>query len=143
MAEYRGQPTDGWSFASSDAQVVAGIEPLTLAHLKASWNEAKKRARKADFGTAVHALVLEPFRSDSQIVVIDAANYKKDKPAAEADAAIAEGKTPLLIKDYERAKVVAARIIEHPRIGKWLDRGVIEQSFFAKDSAGPWWKARP
>lgn len=144
LDQYLGQSADTWSFSSSDAQVVAGLEPLTPAHLRAKWAEPRRRARNADFGTAIHCMVLEPLRTSSQVVVIDAANYKKDKPAAEADAVLAEGRTPLLIADYERAKVVADKVLHHPRIGKWLSAGLAEHSFFAKDEkCGIYLKARP
>jgi hypothetical protein len=143
LEEYLGQCTDGWSFSSSDAQVVAGLEPLTPAHLRARWAEPRERARNAEFGTAVHCMVLEPSRAASQVVIIDADNYKKPANAALADAAIAAGKTPLLADTYERAKRVADKVLSHPRISKWLSAGIAEQSFFAKDPRGIYLKARP
>lgn len=143
MAEYVGQPCAGFCFSSSDAKIVSGVEPLTAAHVRAAWNKTKKRERRVEFGTAIHALVLEPFRAESQIVVIDDVEFRKDKTKDAADDAMAAGKTPLLAPDYERAKTVAIRLIEHPRMGKWMADGMVEQSFFARDESGAWWKGRP
>jgi hypothetical protein len=144
MDAYHGQPAVGWSFSASDAMIVAGMEPLTPAHVKAAWDAPQMRARKADLGTAIHALVLEPFRAAAQVVVIDAADYKKPANAELANQALAAGKTPLLRPDYERAKAIADRVLNHPRIGKWLAAGIAEQSCFARDEAhGIWVKCRP
>ena len=143
LTEYIGQPCDGFCFSSSDAKIVSGIEPLTAAHVRASWNKTKKRERRVEFGTAIHALVLEPFRAESQIVVIDDVEFRKQATKDAADAAMAAGKTPLLAPDYERAKTVADRLINHPRMSRWLSGGLVEQSYFARDPSSAWWKARP
>lgn len=144
MAVYRGQCTEGLSVSSSDAQIVAGMEPLTPAHVRAEWAKVKERARKAEFGTAVHCLVLEPFRSSKQVVVIDDTEFRKDATKKAADDALAAGLTPLLAPDYERAQRVAEILLNHRQVSKWLAAGAAEQSCFARDEEnGIWLKARP
>lgn len=144
MDVYHGQPAADWSFSASDAMIVAGLEPLTPAHVKAAWDAPRERARKADLGTAIHALVLEPLRAAAQVVVIDAADYKKPANAALADQALAAGKTPLLVADYEKAQAIADRVLNHKRLSILFATGAAEQSCFARDEAhGIWVKCRP
>jgi hypothetical protein len=69
MAEYRGQPADAMSIASSDAQI---LNESTPAHLKAAWADESDDSKEADIGTIIHTLILEPHREDTAIAVIDA-----------------------------------------------------------------------
>lgn len=144
LASYLGQCCEGWSFSSSDAVVVAGLEPMTLAHVRASWTKERKRVRNVDFGSCVHALALEPFRAHSMVALIDADDYRTKAAQAAAEDAMNAGKIPMLAEDYDRARSVADRLVNHPRISKWLKSGVVEQSCIAADELpGVFWKARP
>lgn len=144
LDQYLGQCCEGWSFSSSDASVVAGLEPLTLAHVRAGWAKERKRERNVDFGSCVHALALEPFRAKSMVEVVYADSYRTKDAQEKADKAMAAGMIPMLADDFDRANVVAQRLINHPRISKWLSNGVVEQSCIAADDqSGVFWKARP
>ena len=69
MSEYRGQPADAMSMASSDAVILTEATP---AHLKAAWADDSDDSKEADIGTLIHALILEPHRRDKMLAVIDA-----------------------------------------------------------------------
>ncbi len=141
MAEYLAQPCVGLALGSSDAAVLTNETPK---HLLARWREDRSRARKADIGTAIHALVLEPARANSQIVIIDAADFKTKVARSEADEAISNGLTPLIRADYERAKRAADAVMRNPNYAALITAGVPEQVYIAKDArTGVWVKTRP
>ncbi len=141
LAEYIGQPCDGPCIGSSDAQTLTTKTP---AHLKAEWAKERTRERRADIGTAIHALILEPFRAESLVQVIDAKDFKTNAAKEEADAAMAAGKAPVLKADYFAAKRAADAVLSDPDARRYLSNGQAEQSYFARDAkSGIWVKARP
>lgn len=141
MAEYRPQCCDALCLSSSDAVKLAETSPK---HLKAAWSEPNERARKADLGTAIHAMALEPARASSQIVIIKANDFKTNAAKDAADEALNAGKTPLLEKDYERAGRAVEALRSDPDAGPLLASGNVEESWFARDKVtGLYFKARP
>jgi hypothetical protein len=140
MAEYRGQPADAMSIASSDAVILTESTP---AHLKAAWADDSDDSKEADLGTIIHTLILEPHRKASAIEIVDAADWR-GKAAQEArDAARAAGKTPILPKHLKQAEGAVAAVKAHPVASMLLAKGAAEQSWFAKDKAtGLYLKAR-
>lgn len=142
MAEYRRPDNvDGTlSLSASDAIILATDTP---AHLKTSWEAERKSNRKADLGTVIHTLALEPLRSASEVMIIDAADFKTKKAQELRDAATASGKTPILTADYALAKDAVRTLFEHEDAGPLLS-GQAERSYFALDAhTGIYLKARP
>lgn len=139
FAVYHSQPCDGPSMSSSDAIVLAAHTP---AHLIVKREEDRAVARKADFGTVVHTLSLEPLRSASAIAVIDFDSYRKDAAKEAADIAMKAGKTPILTAEYDRAVKVAGLIPKHPDTLGLLD-GKCEQTLAAKHESGIYMLCRP
>lgn len=143
MAEYRGQDIHpgAMSMSASDAVILTRKTP---AHLKAAWAEEDDRARKRDLGTVIHALVLEPFQTEAQIAVVAYDDYKTKAAREAAEMASGMGRTPILAPDFEKAKIVADRVLNHPKADKYLHRGAAEPSLYAyHDVLGIWLKARP
>jgi hypothetical protein len=139
--EYRSQPADGLSLSPSEAHTLIEKTPL---HLLAQWTAPREAAKKADIGTVIHALIMEPFRSAPTIAVVDAANFLTKKAREDRDAALADGKTPILAHDYEAAQAIAKRVLEDDLTGEIFRHGRPETSWFGKAPAtGVWVRCRP
>lgn len=133
-AEYHAQP----------ALSASGMKVLLDAPAKFKHQQQHRVFRDSfDFGSVWHALVLQD--KGEQIVV--AQKVTRDKQRVDADswdtksaqehrASIrAEGKIPVLAKEYEIAKAMAAAFNAHPEVRRYLDlkNGSIEQSAFWND----------
>jgi hypothetical protein len=88
-----------------------------------------------DFGSAAHALVLG---AGADIVVIEHDDWRTKAAKEARDQAHAEGKTPLLTRDYEQVKAMAAALTDHPIVRVLFDpdHGKPEQSLFWTDDTG-------
>jgi hypothetical protein len=140
MAEYRGQPADAISMASSDAMTLTDSTP---AHLQAKWADDSDDSKEADLGTIIHTLILEPHRKEASIAIIDAADWKTKAAQTARDDARAAGLTPILPKHLKQAEGAVAAVAAHPVAAQLLSKGAAEQSWFAKDKAtGLYLKAR-
>lgn len=100
------------------------------------------------FGTAFHALILEP--DVFAVEYVQSPKFdrrtKQGKADAEAFAAQHEGKTPLNDDDWERLHAMRAAVMAHPMAAKLLDysKGVTEQSVYWNDPAtGELCRCRP
>jgi hypothetical protein len=141
MPEYRGQPADAMSISSSDAVILTEQSP---AHLRAAWAEPDDSSKEADLGTVIHALLLEPHRAHSSVVNINADDYRTKAAQNARDEARANGQTPLLARDYRRARRAVEAVQAHPIASQLLKAGRAETSWFAKDrKTGLYLKARP
>lgn len=91
----------GPSLSASIASVLVSKTPLHAwtAHPKLNPSYVREEKPQYDFGTAVHSIILEG--SDLVHVVI-APDWRTAAAREERDEARAEGKIPLLSKDYER-----------------------------------------
>lgn len=137
---YHSDPVPGGSLSSGGARTL--LEPGGPARF--AWERANPRTTSTDafdLGHAVHTMALG---SGPEIAVVDAPDWRP-KVAKEAKAkAYAEGKTPLLEKDYLRARAMVAALKQHVTAGAllWAD-GPAEQSLFWADKAtGMWCRAR-
>lgn len=141
MAEYRGQPADAMSMASSDAAI---LNESTPAHLKAAWADDSDDSKESDLGTLIHTLILEPHRRESAIAIIDAPDWRTKDAKEVRDAAREAGKTPVLTKHLAQVEGAVAAVRANPVAAKLLEKGEAERSWFAKDKAtGLYLKARP
>jgi len=134
--EYHRDPVPGGSLSSSGAKKLIAKTP---AHFK--WDQDHPVHKDVfDFGTAAHSLILE---GDHAGIVEVAANDWRSKAAQEAKAeAHANGKTPLLSKDYQQVKDMAAAIKNHPEAMLLLSDGVAEKSGFWQHETGVWLRVR-
>lgn len=132
---------DGGSLSSTGARKI--LPPSTPLHFQ-HWREHGEPAKaEFTFGHAAHRKVLT---EGAAIVVVDAENYRTNAAKAERDAALAEGKIPLLPKDVEIVDAMAAALLEHPMAARLLSltRGTPEQSLFWRHPrTGRWCRARP
>jgi hypothetical protein len=90
--------------------------------------------KKFDLGTAGHALL---FEADVNCVIIYADDYRKKSAQEERDAAISEGKNPLLEKQFDQAQAMCeaaiSQIKECPELGitDLQTQGDAELSYFS------------
>src|SRR5262245_24022491 len=135
MPIYRGQPADGLSMSASDAIKLAESTPL---HLRQSWLETPKRERRANIGTAIHALLLEEFRKHTIIRRIDAADYRTKAAQEAADEALAAGLVPMLPDQLDEAMAAVDAVRSHREAGRLFDSGKAEQCYFSRHQSGVW-----
>lgn len=140
MRLYRGQPADALSLSASDAIKLMESTPL---HLRQSWLEPEKRDHRANMGTAIHCLLLEPLRKGAAIKVIEAPDFKTKAAREAADEALDAGMVPLLVETFERAMTAVDAVRSHQGAAELLDSGIPEQCYFAKHQSGVYVKARP
>lgn len=90
-----------------------------------------------DFGTAMHAILLEPHKIESDYAVMPKYNLrtnlgKQNKADFEADNA---DKQILTSDDYKKLKLMFGSVMAHPSARKIIQSGgPVEQSFFWTDS---------
>lgn len=108
MEEYLKDPCPVPSLSRS---VIKDLLYKTQSH--AYWNhprlnpnyQEEKSEAKFDIGSAAHSLFLE---GDDIVCVIDADDWRTKKAKEERDEAYANGKTPLLIKQYDDVQGIVA-----------------------------------
>jgi len=142
LATYLGQPCTQLSIGASDVQLVTELTPK---HLRQKWSEPRDFSKEAELGSVIHAMILEPHRSQALVEVIKGADdYKSPATRNKRDAARNAGKIPLLEKDLERAHGAVRAVQEDPIATELLSDGKAEQSWFAFDKeAGLVRKCRP
>lgn len=94
-----------------------------------------------DLGTATHSLVLEDDHSMIEVLQFDDWRTKAVKEAR--DKAYAEGKVPLLAKEYEVVRAMRDSVAAHPEARMALEGGKPEQSIFWDDTSGARMRCRP
>ncbi len=97
--------------SASTASTLIGESPYHawLFHPKLGKLE-KKQTNSLEWGTVLHALILG--KGQEQIEVIDARDYRTNAAKEARDNALALGKTPIKIDDYERAETIAQSAID-------------------------------
>lgn len=127
------------SLSSSIAKILLEHSPLHAWYAHPRLNKAYQSEEKVefDYGTAVHALLLEG--SEAQLVIVEADDWRTKAAREARDAARAAGQTPLLARQLSkvRAMVFAARAAveaselrgiftagEPERVTRWVDNGV-------------------
>ena len=140
MRLYRGQPADAMSLSASDAIKLSETTPL---HLRQSWIDEEVYEKKANMGTAIHTLVLEPLRKHTAIRILDFKDFKTKGAQDIRDASIADGVMPLLRETFDDANNAVDAIMNHRDAAEALTGGIAEQSYFAKHPLGIYVKCRP
>lgn len=140
-ADYHGHKG---SLSASRAKLLA---PPIACPAKFRWAQDNPETKDAfDFGHVAHRLVLgkgadiEVIRREVKnrkgelLRVEDAADLKSDSAKEHEEAIRKAGKTPILAKDYERAKAVAKAVADDPLAGPLFTDGQAEVSLFWPDA---------
>lgn len=96
-----------------------------------------------NLGHAAHTMVLS---AGAAIEQIDADNYRTKDARHLREEALAEGKTPLLPREYEQVTDMYQACLDHPVVGKLIERDdlVREASmFWVDETTGAACRARP
>jgi len=130
--DYHADPALG----STSLKTLATRTPAHYQHDKAH----PKSSDAFTLGTAAHSLILEEYTED--IVIVDADNWMA-KAAKEAKAyALAEGKQPLLVKEWTQVQAMRDAVMAHPVARELFTNHEAEQSVFW-DEDGLMLKCRP
>lgn len=115
--EYFADPVPGWgSLSNSEAKTLLDKTPQAFKYARD--NGVREFKSEYDFGHVGHALILG---KGSDIVVINADNWRKKADQEARDEARAAGKAPILVAEYERAKAMADAFFAHPIAPRLID----------------------
>lgn len=106
----------------------------TPAHLLHGMSSEHESTAAMNLGTAVHTLVLEPEKFDSEIMVAPKVEKRTNAGKAEwaAFEAQSNGKTIITAEQYEKASAMADSVRSHPIARILIDDAITESSIF-------WW----
>lgn len=135
-AEYHADPVPAGSLSSSGARKILEKTPAHFRHDQTH----STHSDAFDMGTAAHSVILEG--DTSGIVVVDAGAWTTKAAKEARDAAHAEGKTPLLTKDFLQVQAMAEQIKLHEAASFLLKDGKPEVSAFWQHDTGVWLRAR-
>lgn len=131
---YEGIPADQYH-ADHEAISASGMKlllaPSTPAHYRWAMDHGTKRTEDLDFGTVAHRVVLEGSEDGVHIVEYD--SWRTADSQAQAEAARAEGKIPILEHKMEIVRAMAAQLREHPLAAALLSNGKPEVSAWFPD----------
>lgn len=135
---YHADPVMGQSLSVSGAKLL--VPPRPPAKFDYARRHPKAPTRSMGLGTVVHAEVLG---KGQDVAVLDYPDYKKKAAQEARDAAIAEGRVPMLAHEYEQAKVIAQSVRGHGTAGALFAEGDPEVSMFWQDEEfGIWCRGR-
>ncbi|ANA85358.1 exonuclease VIII [Gordonia phage VanDeWege] len=121
-AAYHGDPG---SLSSSQARTI--LKPGGPALLKYA---PRKEKKEWDYGHVAHELILGKGQG---IEVVDAPDWRTKAAKEKRDQAYADGKVPILQKDYHRAEGLRDAVLAHPLAAILFESGEPEQSLYAHD----------
>ena len=134
IEEYHQDP----ALSSSGAKVIMNDCPALYRY---GMDNPQEPNRAFDIGHVAHKLILG---EGSEIVRVDAADWRKKEPKAERDEAYEAGKVPVLEKEYQACEDMAAAVLNHPFAKDLFRQGKPEQSIFWRDEeSGAMCRARP
>ena len=123
---YHGDPVEGGSLSVSGAKL--------LLKAPAKFDYARRHphvsTKAMDLGTTVHGLVLG---TGQEIAVLNYENRRTNDYKDDEAKAIADGKLPMLRKDYDEARAIADAVLKHPTTGGLFTEGDAEVSMFWRD----------
>lgn len=103
---------DTTSISSSGLRAL--LAPSCPAQFKYDRDNGRPPKKEFDFGHVAHKLVLG---EGSQVEIVEYPDWKKLDAREQRDAAHAEGRIPILAKDYEVAETMAEAVRRHPIAG--------------------------
>lgn len=145
LDEYVNDPAPEPSLNTSTAMALLTQSPLhaKLNHVRLNPDAVRIESSRADLGTIAHALLLE--EDKSRVVEIDAEDWRTKAAKEQRDAARAEGKVPILRKDYVECVAMVnaafAFLMGSDLCEDWLS-ATPEQTLVWQES-GVWCRSRP
>jgi len=145
LGEYVLDPAPKPSLNAGAAHTLLTHSPLHAwhRHPRLNPNYRADESSRLDLGTIAHALLLED--DASRIVVIDAEDWRTKEAKSQRDEARAQGKCPILQKDYESvaAMVTEARFaIVASEFNEDFQDAIPEQTLIWEHD-GVWCRSRP
>jgi hypothetical protein len=119
---------DRGSLSVSGAKLL--LPPSCPAKFRERMDNPPKPKREYDFGHVAHKLIL---KEGAEVVVVDATDWRTKDAREARDAAHAEGKTPILAAEFEKAEAMAAAVRSHSVAGPLFERGYAEKSLYHTD----------
>jgi hypothetical protein len=108
------------------------LAPSCPALFKWDQSHAQPPKDEFDFGHVAHKIILG---AGAEIEVLDFDSFRTNAARDAKAQAYAEGKVPILERDYANAKAMAWQVKNHPIAGPLLTDGRGEQSLFWNDRA--------
>lgn len=121
--------SDTTSLSSSGARALIKGTPAEFMHARMQPPDPKPQY---DFGHAAHKMVLG---AGGDLVRVDAEDWRTKDARIARETAWAQGKSPLLKKDIDKAQRMAGKVFEHPLASKLLAEGRAEMSIYWHDDA--------
>jgi hypothetical protein len=137
--EYHRDPVPGGSLSSTGARKL--LPPSCPALFRYEQDNPPAPRQTFDFGTAAHKEVLGV---GSELVVVDADDWRTKKAREQRDEAHARGAVPLKRTEYDQVLAMAGALRAHPIANALLNpaRGRAEQALFWRDEpTGVWRRA--
>jgi hypothetical protein len=145
LAEYVADPAPRPSLNTSTALTLLTQSPLhaKLQHVRLTPDARREESSRADLGSIAHALLLEG--DMSTVVVVEADDWRTKAAKEQRDAARADGKLPILTKDYG-VVMEMVQVADHALMGSelctdWLSAKAEQTLIWQED--GTWCRARP
>lgn len=113
---------DNGSLSSSGARAILATSPMEFRYEQ---DHPPKPKRVFDLGSCTHSLILG---KGAELVLIDANNYQTKKAQQARDEAWDAGKTPVLQRELDECKAMAAEVFKHPLAAALLTAGEAELS---------------
>jgi hypothetical protein len=135
---YHGDPVPEGSLSSTGARRL--LPPSCPAIFRHEQLNGRANKREFDFGHAAHAKVLGV---GSEVVSVDAKDWRTNAAKEARDAAYADGKVPLLAKEISVVDEMAEALLRHPVASALFNPergGLPEQSLFWQDERHEVWR---
>ena len=141
--EYHRDPCETPSLSSSVAKVLLRQSPAHAAmqHPKLNNNYVNAESSRFDLGTIAHALLLED--DSSRLITIEADDWRTKAAKEARDAARAEGKIPILVKQAAHLLKMVGTARDFLRSSEVGDMTFKPEQTLAWQEAGTWCRARP
>lgn len=145
LEEYIKDPAPAPSMNAGAAHALLTQSPAHAwaEHPKLNPNHQSTESSRLELGTIAHALLLED--DSSQVVVIEADDWRKKEAKEQRDAAREAGKLPILSKDYFGVQEMVTRAkfaISKSEFAKDFKEAVPEQTLLWQHG-GVWCRSRP
>ena len=141
--EYHRDPCETPSLSSSVAKVLLRQSPAhaAMSHPKLNNNYVNVESSRFDLGTIAHALLLED--DSSRLITIEADDWRTKAAKEARDAARAEGKIPILVKQAAHLLKMVGTARDFLRSSEVGDMTFQPEQTLAWQEGTTWCRARP